>query len=293
MRRTLPVLCGLLLLAPAASSCSSAEAGGTAPSQRALLVNAARSLSDATSAQFDAVAHVSARQKGKPVGGDARLRGGVSKDAVSLDGSAKQDKKSFPFGLRVDGKHLYLNVLGDWYSAGLDNVKRQALKRAKTLAGPRRRQSLLQKLHTLMAANDIAGHAFAGKVSRGPKLDGADTWQWRGTVNPDGALAMLAKYAPPFAKRAQEKRVLELLRKLSTFTVIAGTDGRPRRVEVRIDASASQVASLAKMPGGTATAAGELSEVHASMRIDLSRWNEKVEVTAPSGAKPIERLFHL
>jgi len=299
MRPTILLICGLLLLASTASSCSSAEAGGTAPSQQALLVNAARSLSGATSVRFDAIAEVSAMQNGKDIGGDASLRGGVARHAVSLDGSvkvhARAGEETLPFGLRVTGRQLYVNVLGRWYSASLDHVKRQALKRANTAARPGERQSLLRKLHTLMAANDIAGHAFTGEVSRGSKLDGTDTWQWQGTVDPDGALAMLAKYAPPAkldaAKRALARRMLEQLAKLSTLTVIAGTDGRPRRAEVKIDANAAQLASLTQA-AGAAAAAGQLSELHASVRIDLSHWNEHVSVTAPSGAKPIEQLFH-
>jgi hypothetical protein len=294
LRRIMLVLACCLV--PLALLAAGRGRGGT-PSQQALLVNAARSLSDVQSAQLNAAVNVSTTDKGKLSGGSATIRGGVSKQAVSLDGAVKTNssgvEQDLPFSLRVTPKQLYVKLLGDWYSSNLKDLKQQAEQTADKAAGHDKRQSLLAKLRTLMKANDIAEHAFSGTVTRGPKLD-TDTWRWQGTVDPDGALAMIVKYGGTDLQlkpgdRARAEKALAQLADLAQITVIAGTDGKPRRLEVRVDASEAQLDTLNKTL--EMKAADNLEGVHASVRIDLSHWNEPVTVTAPAGAKPIDQLL--
>jgi hypothetical protein len=273
---------------------------GSSPSQESLLVNAARSLSGARSVRLDGAAKVAATQRGEQQGGAATIRGGISKGAVSLAGAVKLDtsdgKQTLPFGLRMTSQKLYVQLMGAWYSSSTTDLKQRASAAADSAAGTDKKssQSLLEKLRTLMAANDIAAHAFIGEVSHGPELDGSKTWQWQGTLDPEGALAMAAKYGGAkgrlsAAEREKAQTVLQQLAALSSITVVAGTDGKPRRLEIKLDANKAELAALDKASGEDA--GGDLSELHASVRFDLTHWNKPVEVVAPSAAKPIEQLL--
>jgi hypothetical protein len=286
MRRSLrPFLFAFCLipLALLAAGCFSAT-----PTQQDVLVNAARSLSGTKSVRLDAAVQVSVTRRHKTERWSADLRGGVSKPTVSLAGSVDAGKKTYPFALRIAAKTLYAQLKGTWYSAPVGKLKRESI----AVSGEHR--SLLGKLRTLLAAEDIAAHAFRGTVTHGLKVDGSETWQWQGTVDPEGLLAMAAKYGGDRAKLTPAKHeqalsVLEQLAKLCRITVVTGSDGKPRRLEIDIDAGRQQVAELAR--AAREKRADDLDAVHATLRLDLSHWNEPVAAATPSGAKPLGELL--
>jgi hypothetical protein len=292
-RRLLLVTFCLAPLALLAAGCFSAT-----PTQQDLLVNAARSLSGTKSVRLDGAVQVSVTRRARTESWSAELHGGVAKPAISLVGSVGVDtgggeSKTYPFALRLAAKTLYAQINGSWYSASLTDVRRKSAAAASAAADGKPR-SLLAKLRTLLAAQDIAKHAFSGTVAQGPELDGKKTWEWQGTVDPEGALAMAAKYGGKKARLTPEKRrqalaVLEQLGRICRITVVAGSDRKPRRLEITVDADRQQADKLARASGQAA--AGDFDALHARLRLDLSHWNEPVHATAPSGARPLEQLL--
>jgi len=259
-----------------------------APTQQDVLLNAARSLSGTKSVQLDGTVQVSVTQRRRTENWSAELHGGISKPAVSLAGSVDTGRRTYPFALRVAARTLYAQLHGTWYSAPLGELKRESV------AASGKQRSLFGKLRTLFAAEDIAAHAFRGTVTRGPELDGAETWQWRGTVDPEGALAMAAKYGGDDAKLTPEKRgetldVLEQLAHVCRITVVAGGDGKPRRIELEVEADRQQVAALGR--AAREARAVDVGAVHAKLRLDLTHWNEPVHAAAPPGARPLGQLL--
>ncbi|MFL5928966.1 MAG: hypothetical protein ACJ77E_18715 [Gaiellaceae bacterium] len=291
-RRFLLVALCLAPIAVVAAGCFSAT-----PTQEDLLVNAARALSGTKSVHVDAAVQVSVtRQTTRTESWSAELRGGIAKPAMSLAGAVAVDKaggepRTYPFALRLAAKTLYAQIKGGWYSASLRDLRRQSAAAASAAAGGKPR-SLIAKLRRLRAAQEIAKHAFRGTVTRGPELDGQKTWEWQGTVDPEGAVAMAAKYGGDRAtltpgKRRQAVAALEQLARVCRITVVAGSDGKPRRLEITVDADRQQAGKLARAAGQ----AGDADAVHARLRLDLSHWNEPVEATAPARARPIEQLL--
>jgi hypothetical protein len=292
-RRSLLVTFCLAPLALLAAGCFSAT-----PTQQDLLVHAARSLSGTKSVRLDGAVQVAVTRRSRTERWSAELHGGIAKPAISLAGAIDLDKAggertTYPFALRLAAKTLYAQVEGSWYSASLGDLRRQSAAAASAVADGKPR-SLLAKLRTLLAAQDIAEHAFRGTVTRGPELDGQQTWEWQGTVDAEGALAMAAKYGGDKARLTPKKRkqalaVLEQLGRICRITVVAGSDDKPRRLEITVDADRQQAGELARAAGKAA--AGDVGAVHARLRVDLSHWNEPVQATAPSGARPLEQLL--
>jgi hypothetical protein len=296
VRRILALLC-LIPLAMLGTACG----GSQAPSQQDLLVKAARSLSAAKSAQIDARARLSVEQQDGTTSGLATIRGGLSPQATSLAGSVKfgtdgADRR-IGYGLRVKPKQLFVKIMDGWYSAPLSDLKQQAKDQLSGVAAGSKAKpkSLIAKLRTLMAANDIASHAFTGEITHGPKIDEGETWQWSGTISPEGVIAMVEKYdskdleeAKP-ADREKAKKLLAQLAKVSTITVVVDEGGKPLQLELAIDATKQQIAAIAK--AAEEKAGADVKAVHAKICVDLSHYNEPVTVSAPAGAQPIDELL--
>lgn len=287
----------LLAIVLLVAGCGAAGVGGG--DQTDVLSNALISLSGTESVRIDANVKVNAKGVNGGESGSASLSGYVSKnDRASLDGSFTYTKDGKPkemmFGLRLTKEKLYLKLMSDWYMASLKDLKEMADQQAaQSKKDPR---TIIERLRTRAALRDISRNAFVGAVSDGPRLDGVETTQWKGTIDPDGVIEMAIKYGGDDAsmtdeERAKAKATLAQISKLLEITVVVGKDdGKPRRIVTRFQANEAEMKEIQKAAGEAGT--GDYpDQLDVSVKINLSDYDKPFDVDEPEGAKPIEQLL--
>jgi hypothetical protein len=294
-RRTIgPALLAIALLV---AGCGSGDKVSSAD-QKDILARALISLNEIDSAHFETTL------TGEVVAEDggtfsASLNGDLGQKKASLAGALDlhptgQGKQSFSGGLRLTSEKLFVGLMNEWYVSSLAELKALGEQRAGKLSESP--LSIIDRLRARSAVQDIAESAFVGEVSDGPVLDGVETVSWVGTLNPQGVLDMVLKYGSENGKldAAERQRVLaalEVAAKLSTLTVIVGSeDGRPRQVTLSFEADQAELAEIAAAAGETSEA-NEPEKIDFELQVDVSRYDEEFSVTEPQGAKPMEELL--
>jgi hypothetical protein len=290
-----PALLAIALLVP---GCGSGDKVSSESDQKNVLAGALISLNEIDSAHFETTltGEVVAKDGGTF---SARLNGDLGEKRASLAGtldfqSHGQSKQSFSGGLRLTSEKLFVGLMNEWYVSSLAELKALGEQRTEKLSESP--LSIIERLRARSAIQDIAESAFVGEVSDGPVLDGVETVRWEGTLNPEGVLDMALKYGGENGKldAAERQRVLaalEVAAKLSTLTVIVGSeDGRPRQVTLSFEADQAELAEIAAAAGETSEA-NEPEKIDFELQVDVSRYDEEFSVTEPQGAKPMEELL--
>ena len=288
----------LLAIALVVAGCGSGDKVSSESVQKNVLAGALISLNEVDSAHFEATltGEVVAKDGGTF---SARLNGDLGEKKASLAGSLDfqsrgQSKQSFSGGLRLTSKKLFVELMNEWYVSSLAELKALGEQRAGKLSESP--LSIVDRLRARSAVQDIAESAFVGEVSDGPVLDGVETVSWVGTLNPQGVLDMALKYGGENGKldpaeRQQVLAALEVAAKLSTLTVVVGSeDGRPRQLKFAFTANQAELAEIATA-AGEASGADDLEKISFELQVDLSRYDEEFAVTEPQGAKSMDELL--
>jgi hypothetical protein len=275
----LVTLLAALILAGCGAGEPEPAASGGAPAAADLVADAVEALEEVESAHYavgvtiEADAAEAATGPGPLASGEPirlRIEGDVAHEAGTGDVALDVGGQTLRAELRFRAGELYVRFRGQWYG-----------KRGLTLDGksPRERRDEL-------SGDEIRAHfdeVFRGDVDAGPLVGRAETWEFRGRLNPDG-LAQLARGLG----RNVEPEVLEALRKLAdavTLAVAAGRDDRlPRRAEVAVEIGEDELKAL---EGG---ADAPVRGVRARATLDLSEFGKDVHVVPPREFRPLEEL---
>lgn len=270
-----------LLAAAALAGCGSEglPGGQPAPSAGALVADSL----DALARQRDASARFELRAEGKPeLSGPAALmvgdrlsvevEGVASATAFTASGKVEAAGKSFEGEVRA-GDGFYLRVGDDWYGApdggpGSFTVEAPAGVEPGELA---------------RALRDAGDGLVDGDVEPGPEIGGDDTWQVKGTVNPDAVVAIGRRIGAPLS--AEDEALLRgQADRVQLEYAIGRVDHLPRRIAL------SGALASADMPAGVRGRL-PLEALELEIELKLSDWGTPVQAEAPGRYTSFEELL--
>jgi hypothetical protein len=201
--------------------------------------------------------------------------------AATAKGSVMLGGQPFNFQVLATESQLYLNLLGVWYGSktqGIKSVTQQVPGASGTTP-------------TTTNPGDLA-QAFTGTVTDGPQLDGVDTWELTGTLNPDGLAAIAKKQGKSSSVTPAQIADLKLLAPALKLTVDVGkNDSLVRRVHVTLNLTKDMIKAIAKSGQSGSTSLNGLTSLSADVTVDISNWGEKVSITPPSSYQPLAKLL--
>lgn len=281
MRTTRLPICLLAAAAAALAGCGSdGLPGGQAPPSAGALV--ADSL-EALARQHDASARFELRAEGKPeLSGPAALllgerlsvevEGVASATAFTATGKVEAAGKSFEGEVRA-GDGFYLRVGDDWYGTPDGGPGTFAI-RAPAGVEPARLASALRQ----------AGDGLVdGDVEPGPEVGGDDTWQLKGTLNPEAVVEIGRLIGAPLSAE-DEASLRSQAQKVRFEYAIGRGDHLPRRIAL------SGALGSADLPAGVR---GQLplEALELEIELKLSDWGTPVQAQAPESYTGFEALL--
>lgn len=261
-------VCALALTACAGEEETAAPAN--APSPAEMLERAVTAMQDQKSAAFDLDLSVEGKSDDpqlkpfldKPL--KAQLGGKAGEGAVDLTGKVEAAGSSYDVGVRADRTQSFIQFMGTWYgpSDGLDSTSES-------------NPADLDQLRKY--GNDV----LKGTVAEGDD----DTWEFTGTLNPDGIVKVAAAEGEPMSDDDQTAlRALAPLVKLR-FSVNQD-DGLFRELAVELKLTAKQM-QLLKALGSEDV---DLQELDVKLSVKLADYGTPVTIEAPADPQPIKAL---
>jgi hypothetical protein len=279
----------LLTGARALSACGSDDPAGTtksssadAPTPAELLTKAITESSDQTSAAFSLTASVTGDTDDpqvKPFLSEplkADISGKASSKAVDITGKATVKGQDFQLGVRADQQQSFIQFMNTWY--GPDEGISSATDSTQT--DPAELKQTLLKLRE--HANDV----LKGEVTEGDEVDGQKTWQFEGTLNPDGIVKVAAAEGEPLDADAQNGlRAIAPLVKLRFAT--GQEDGLFRLVGIDFKLTQSQIQMLDALSDGEPF---PLKSLAVNLTLKISDYGTPVSIEAPADPQPTDAL---
>jgi hypothetical protein len=269
------------------AACGSARdsAPGNAPLPADLAGDAVSALTEAESAHYtvDLDAQL---ESALPVAGPfgVHLEGDFSQDVFTADASVTVSGATFTGRTLVGPHELYVEFMGRWFGRtdyGFEDMRAEA-ERAGGEAS-----KLWRELETGEGVRRYFDQVLVGEVVEGPELDGAATWQFEGTLNPDGIADLLERYAYG-GFPAKFRPVLERFAAGTRVTFAVGKDDRlPRRLEVRVQLDRADFEGL---EGVTPEDLEEFESLDLELTMTLSEFGKDVSYEAPENFEPFENF---
>jgi hypothetical protein len=283
-----------LVLTVALAGCGGG--GGTAPSApasslRTLFTRAASAASSKHSAHYVLDVTVSV-ETSNPVQNalvqafvanpiKLHLEGDASAKAFTADGRVSVSGRDFSGKLLAGPGDLYAELLGTWYGtkqAGIGLLTQLGRSRLNTVPGAQQSSGRQLREHV--------DQILDGTTSDGPTLDGADTWEFEGTLDASGLARLSSQNGQALTARQQD--ALRALQDAIMVTVDIGKDDHlPRKLELRLELDSDGLKRLGPL---SSTSLHGISALHASLGLELGKWGEAVAITPPESYKPLTNL---
>ncbi len=277
----------LLTGALALAACGAEDPAGTttsanAPTPAELLTKAITESTDQTSAAFALTASVTGASDDpqvqpfleKPL--KAEISGKASPKAVDISGKATVSGRDFQLGIRADAQQSFIQFMNTWY--GPDKGITGATQ--STATDPAELKQTLLKLRE--HANDV----LKGEVTEGDEVDGQKTWQFEGTLNPDGIAKVAQAEGKPMS--ADEQNGLRALAPLVKLRFATGQDdGLLRLVGIDFKLTEAQIRTLDALSDGEPF---PLKALAVNLTLKLSDYGTPVTIEAPANPQPKEAL---
>jgi hypothetical protein len=208
------------------------------------------------------------------------FEGDASAKAFTADGSISVTGRDFSGKLIAGQNELYTQLLGTWYGtkqSGIGSLLELGRSRLKTVPGAKQSSLQLLRKHAAQILN--------GTVSDGPTLDGAATWEFKGTFDANGLAKVSEQNGQTLTARQQD--ALQAVQDATDVTIDVGRDDHLlRRVDLGMDLNSD---ALNKLKTSGSQLKG-ISALHISFGIDLSKWGETVTIAPPENYKPLTGL---
>jgi hypothetical protein len=283
-----------LVLSVALAGCGGG--GGTAPSApkpslRTLFTRAASAASSKHSAHYVLDVTVSV-ETSNPVQNalvqaffanpiKLHLEGDASAKAFSADGSVSISGRDFSGKLLAGPDELYAELLGTWYGtkqSGIGSLTQLGRSRLNNVPGAQQTSGRQLREH--------AEEILSGTTSDGPTLEGANTWEFEGTLDSSGLARLSSQNGQALTARQQD--ALRALQDATELTIDIGKeDHLLRKFELTLGLGRDGLKKLGPL---SSTSLHGISALHASLGLELGKWGEAVAITPPESYKPVTNL---
>jgi hypothetical protein len=282
-RLAVPVL---LTSALALAACGAEDPAETTsantPTPAELLTKAITESTDQTSAAFSMTASMTGDTDdpqikpflSKPL--KAEISGKANAKAVDISGKATVSGQDLQLGVRADEKQSFIQFMNAWY--GPDDGISGATEKSSTDPAELKQTLLMMRKY----ANDV----LKGKVTEGAEVDGQKTWQFDGTLNPDGIVKVAQAEGEPMD--ADDQNALRALAPLLKLRFATGQeDGLFRLVGLDFKLSEAQIKTLDALSDGKPF---PLKALTVNLEVKVSDYGTPVSIEAPANPQPSEAL---
>jgi hypothetical protein len=287
-RIALPLLIASALTVAACGSDDPATGGGgggsaaNAPTPAEILTKAITETTNQKSAAFHVIANVSGASDDpevkpfleKPIKVDISGKGGPT--AVDITGKAKLRGQDYQLAVRANEAKTFIQFMNTWYGPdkGITDTT------SSTATDPAELKQALLKLRQY--GNDVV----TGKVTEGDEVDGQKTWQFDGTLNPDGIVKVAQAEGDPMS--ADDQTALRAIAPLIKLKFATGQkDGLIRMVGVNFTLSEAQIKML---NGAAGSSQVPLKSLAVNMTVKISDYGTPVTIQAPANPQPTKAL---
>ena len=273
---------GALALAACGAEDPADTTSADAPTPAALLTKAITESTDQKSAAFALTASATGASDDpqvkpfleQPLKVD--ISGRASAKAVDISGKATVSGQDFQLGVRADAQQSFIQFMNTWY--GPDDGISSATESTSTDPAELKQTLLMLRKH----ANDV----LKGEVTEGDEVDGQKTWQFDGTLDPDGIVKVAQAEGEPLS--ADDQTGLRALAPLFKLRFATGQeDGLFRLVGLDFKLTEAQIGML------NAASDGEplpLKALAVNLTLKLSDYGTPVTIEAPADPQPSEAL---
>jgi hypothetical protein len=276
------LLTGTLALAACGAEDPAGSTSADAPTPAELLTKAVTESTGQTSAAFSLTASVTGASDdpqvqpflAKPLKVD--ISGKASGKAVDISGKANVSGQDFQLGVRADETQSFIQFMNTWY--GPDDGIKSATEGSSTDPAELKQTLLMMRKY----ANDV----LKGEVTEGDEVDGQKTWQFEGTLNPDGIVKVAQAEGEPMS--ADDQNALRALAPLLKLRFATGQeDGLIRLVGLDFKLTAAQIKVLDALSDGDPF---PLKELAVNLELKLSDYGTPVTIEAPANPQPTDAL---
>ena len=275
----------LLTGALALTACGAEDRAGTtsanAPTPAELLTKAITESTDQTSAAFAMTVSATGASDdpqiqpflAKPL--KAEISGKANSKAVDISGKATVSGKDFQLGIRADEQQSFIQFMDAWY--GPDEGITSATEGTTDPA---------ELKQTLLLMRKYANEVLKGEVTEGDEVDGQKTWQFEGTLNPDGIVKVAQAEGEPMS--ADDQNALRALAPLIKLRFATGQeDGLFRLVGVDFKLTEAQIKTLDALSDSDPF---PLKALSVNMTLKISDYGTPVTIEAPADPQPTDAL---
>jgi hypothetical protein len=286
-RIALPLLITSAVALAACGAEDSASGGGgggssaNAPTPAAMLTKAITATTSQKSAAFQLTASVTGASDDpqvkpfldKPIKLDISGKGGGN--AIDIAGKANVAGHDYQMAVRADDQKSFIQFMNTWY--GPDKGITDTTK--STATDPAELKQALLKLRQY--GNDVV----KGNVTEGDEVDGQKTWQFDGTLNPDGIVKVAQAEGQPVS--ADDQAGLRAIAPLVKLKFATGQkDGLIYMVGIDFKLTEAQI----KVLNGAGSSQLPLKALAVNMTIELSDYGAPVTIEAPPSPQPTKAL---
>ena len=282
--RARPLLLLVLAAAGAVGGCGPADQPGAAadpPSEGRILGDSVRALArlGEPSFRYELAVRVEAHLSeeagllgqiaGDPV--ELGVDGGFAPGVLVASGKLEVLGDEHEAELRAGPDALYLRFDDAWYGGPSDDFD-------TSFDGPAAGEA-----ERLAAALEAAGNELVdGEASAGPDVDGTQTWQIAGTLDPDAAAAV-ARAAGERVPNGEVDAARNAIARARIKLAVGRADHLPRRIEVRLPIEREDLGALGEgVP---------VERIDLEVSADLTDWGRPVTFERPASARPFEELL--
>jgi hypothetical protein len=276
------LLTGALALSACGADDPAATTSANAPTPAELLTKAITESTDQKSAAFSLSASVSGDTDdpqiqpflAKPL--KAEISGKASGKAVDITGKATVNGQDFELGVRADEQQSFIQFMNTWY--GPDKGITSATESTST--------DPAELKQTLLMLRKYANDVLKGEVTEGDEVDGQKTWQFEGTLNPDGIVKVAQAEGEPMS--ADDQNALRALAPLIKLRFATGQeDGLFRLVGIDFKLTEAQIKTLDALSDGQPF---PLKALAVNLTLKVSDYGTPVTIEAPADAQPTDAL---
>jgi hypothetical protein len=139
---------------------------------------------------------------------------------------------------------------------------------------------------TLLKLRQYGNDVVTGKVSEGDEVDGQKTWQFDGTLNPDGIVKVSQAEGQPMS--ADDQTALRAIAPLIKIKFATGQkDGLIRMVGIDFKLTEAQIKVL---NGAAGSSQVPLKSLAVNMTVKISDYGTPVTIEAPANPQPTKAL---
>jgi hypothetical protein len=210
----------------------------------------------------------------KPIKLDISGKGSAA--AVDITGKAKVRGTDYQLAVRANEQKSFIQFMNTWYGPekGIQGTTQT------TSTDPAELKQMLLKLR------QYGNEVLKGDVTEGDEVDGQKTWEFNGTLNPDGIVKVAQAEGQPMS--ADDQAGLRAIAPLVKLKFATGRqDGLFREVGMSFKLTEPQIKLLNSSSDGSPI---PLKALTVDLNVKLSDYGTAVTIQEPANPQPIKAL---